>query len=407
MFNVIFVTDLALWSLGKKSGGPAFTKTVSYYLAQGCKVYLISDVPSNRDYPDIPEKQNRLISPTWFKKWRNLRKIGLLFRWLDHRLMTRRFKEEINNILAGVNNDTVLYAYEVFGVQACSTIAKKKHLPLVSRFQGTILTNYRNTLSNRIKRYPHFQALSEPADLIVMTDDGTQGGRVLKDLGNNSELLFMKNGLDLMDMPVEQLVKSFNRDEFFAQRGMIISPKECVFLTVSRLVPWKRVDRALRGFADYCKTAPVGKLVIVGDGDSRSVLEAEAENFGISDRVFFVGAVPHDEVYDFMMACDVFLSLYDLSNVGNPLLEAMTLGKCIITLDVGDTASVIRDGENGMLLSMEQLPELGKRMSELAQDGSKRNMYGSAAAEFAQKMFCSWGKRMSTEYHMVEQLIRK
>ena len=44
--------------------------------------------------------------------------------------------------------------------------------------------------------------------------------------------------------------------------------------------------------------------------------------------------------------------------MGNPLLEAMMAGKCIVTLNNGDTSQFIKNNENGILLEYDQLSKL-------------------------------------------------
>lgn len=46
----------------------------------------------------------------------------------------------------------------------------------------------------------------------------------------------------------------------------------------------------------------------------------------------------------------LFVSLYDRSNLCSPVMEALAAGKCIVTLNVGATGDVIRNGKNGVLL---------------------------------------------------------
>lgn len=403
MPRIIFLTTLTLWSMGKGHGGPAFTQTVKKYIDEGWEVYLISDETSNKDYPYLDEPHNLVIKPTPFKKYAQIRKLGLLFRWLDHVWMTCIFCRKISGLLADHRENTVLYAYEIFGVEACRRLARRFSVPFVTRFQGTILIQYANTLANRIKRYPHFQALKQAANLVIMTDDGSKGDQVLKGLGNYSPTLFLKNGLDLLEQDIVEKKTKFRRAEFRASIG--VSEKETMFLTVSRLVNWKKVERAIDGFVDFCKRGLPGKLIVVGDGDARAFYEQYAQRCGVAERVIFIGSVHHDKVYDFMMACDVFLSLYDISNVGNPLLEAMTLGACIVTLNVGATSDLIRSRENGILLETGDLPMLGSVMGELAEQPELRKNFGDAAAMYAKENFRSWHARMNSEFMAVKALL--
>lgn len=393
MPKIIMVSTLGIWSMENGHGGPAFSRTIEKYLRENWDIFLISDEPKNKSCVMLDQEHNRIVKPTIFKKLGNTRIVGFLFRWLDHKLMTRKFCKEIKHIAEKDKKDTLLYAYEVFAVQACSLIAKKLELPIITRFQGTVLSQYKDNFLNRVRLYPHFEALSQKADLIIMTDDGTKGKMILDMLGNKSKLLFLKNGLDLLEEGVLEEKLKFNKDVLRTELG----GNESIFLTVSRLVGWKKVERAIDGFAEYCKHDLNGRLVIVGDGDAKLELIKRTETYGISERVLFTGSVEHDKVYDYMMSCDVFISLYDISNVGNPLLEAMTLGKCIVTLDVGDTSSVIKDRENGILLTMDKLDSLGDILVELAHNPDLRQRLGNAAADFAKEHFWSWEDRMNTE----------
>lgn len=404
MPRVIFVTTLTLWSMGKGHGGPAFTQTIKKYLDEGWEVYLISDEPSNRDFPDLDAAHNIFLPPTFWKRFGSLLKIGLLFRWLDHRIMTGRMYQTVRKVMGYDARDTVLYAYEIFGVSACRRLSQETGVPLVTRFQGTILSGIPNTPLNHIRRYPHYQALAAKADLIVMTDDGGFGARVPAELDNNSPMLFLRNGLELMERDLTFMKAAFDRAAF--RKSLNVEPDETVFLAVSRLTGWKRVDRVIDGFALFLKTGHSGRLLIVGDGDTRPALEKQANALEIADHVTFIGSVPHSAVYDYIMACDIFLSLYDSSNLGNPLMEAMALGACIVTLDVGDTRSVIQNRENAILLTMETLSTLGGVLTELAEDSALREKLGANAALYAQSHFQTWTQRMDTEFQAVSALLR-
>lgn len=401
MKTVIFVSDLTLWSMGHGNGGPAFTKTINKYIDEGIEVYLISDVEENREFEGIDSAHNIIVRPSFAKSFVNIQKLGVVFRYIDHRIISKRFEKEIIKIIEN-SEQSLLYAYEIYGVRACKRISKRYNIPYVTRFQGTILSQYKDNLVNRVKRYPHYQALSQKSDLVIMTDDGTQGDRVLNEVKNSSERLFLRNGLDLISN--SDIINCFSREEFRNSICKDISQGECVFLTVSRLVSWKKIDRAIKGFYEYIKKGGSGRLVIVGDGNEKEKLYRLTQSLGVDKQVYFMGAVNHDEVYKYMLSSDVFLSLYDLSNVGNPLLEAMTLGCCIVTLDVGDTNQIITNGENGILLKREEIDSLGDTLYELSHNERKRIFLGRNARDYAQKHFYDWDKRMEIEYGKVMSL---
>jgi glycosyltransferase involved in cell wall biosynthesis len=229
-----------------------------------------------------------------------------------------------------------------------------------------------------------------------MTNDGTQGDVVLDRLNHRSQkTLFLRNGVDkkLFSSPTDTIDNpNFDSD----------GP---VLLTVSRLVSWKRVDRAIQALPKVVKRYPETTLVIVGDGPEQSSLEEQARSLNVRENIHFAGAVPHDQIPQYLNSSDIFLSLFDISNVGNPLLEALTAGCCIVTLDTGATATVITDGENGKLLSLSDINNLSNVIIELISDDDKRSMLARNASDFADKQLWTWEERIDREIEEVSGLV--
>ena len=404
---IVFVTTLTLWSMGKGRGGPAFTSTVAKYIDEGWEVYLVSDEPSNANYPRLDARHNLLLPQNSFCKWRTIPKLGIFFRYLDQWAATRQFLWALENLFPSLPEQrTVIYAYEYNRFFPARRFSTRHHIPLVTRFQGSKLVEVKkHTWLQKFRRFPAYNATAGKADLVIMTDDGTQGDRILKELGNESPCMFVKNGLELLEIDLPKKIASFNRAEF--RKAIGIQDQEHMFLTVSRLENWKKVERTIYGFSDYIKLGYSGKLVIVGDGPCKQMLKNLSQELKIEQYVTFVGSVAHNEVYEYMMACDTFVSLYDLSNVGNPLLEAMTLGKCIVTLDVGDTKKLIKNRDNVILMTYDTLGRLGEVFAELVMNRALHEKLGYNAAEYAKEHFWSWKDRMDAEFQQVKALLNR
>ena len=330
----------------------------------------------------------------------NKRKIGKIYTWKRQKDFERYANDITAEILKESAGKVILYAYEVYGVSVAKKMAEKYKLPFVTRFQGTILFQEKDTLINHLRFYPHYGALKQKADLVIMTNDGTQGDSTLKRLGNtSSNIKFWVNGLDLVETKDSLVLKNVKND-------LDIKQDEIMFLTVSRLVPWKRVERAIKVLAEVKKSYSKCKLVVVGDGVSRARLEQYAKELAVEDSVVFRGAISHDEVYNYMYSCDVFLSLYDLSNVGNPLFESLYLGCCDVVLDGGDTRLFVEDGVNGIVINKEQINKLPELVLELLENPEKRNVLKKNAAKRAQKELYSWNTRMEMEYDAIQELLK-
>jgi len=232
-----------------------------------------------------------------------------------------------------------------------------------------------------------------------MTNDGSQGDKILRALKINMEKVkFWVNGVDktLFD-------PTFDKNKF--KQSLSMGKDTKILLAVSRLVKWKRVDRIIKAMPVVVRDYPDVKLLIIGDGSERKNLENLAKELKVESFVKFLGALPHNKLKNYYNLADLFISMYDISNVGNPLLEAMSCGKCIITLDVGDTSKFIQDGENGILLKMNQLDILPNIIVELLKNDKKRIELGENAKKFADENLWTWEERINAEISAVSNLL--
>ena len=105
--------------------------------------------------------------------------------------------------------------------------------------------------------------------------------------------------------------------------------REVRFLFVGRLSEGKRIGtiiEAVKGYHRECS------LTILGDGEERQRLEAEAQG---SSRIRFHGAVSPDEVEKFMRSSDILVMNSDSEGMPMVILEAISTGMPVITTDVG------------------------------------------------------------------------
>ena len=232
------------------------------------------------------------------------------------------------------------------------------------------------------------------ADLYIMTNDGTQGDDVLASLNPTAadKLKFWRNGIEMDRLGA---VEPAERHQLRKAQGI---PSEAfVLLTASRLARWKRVDRAVAAMPQIVRSVPNAMLVIVGDGEERQNLERQALALNVQNLVRFVGAVPQENVAGYMQSADVFLAIADLSNVGNPLLEAMACGLAIVAVDAGATGDLIRDGDAGRLLSSGADESVAAAVIALAADRAERGRLGASARAHALEQFWTWDARLEAE----------
>lgn len=292
----------------------------------------------------------------------------------------------------------LIYAWGEVASPAAWVLSRLFRIPWIARYLGTPVQM--NKMLWKLRFWQEILAYKLPADLIIMTNDGTQGDRVLRQLGiDMQKVCFWLNGVEW---------ESFrSMPQSWEAKALLNLRDKYVLLCISRLHRWKRVDRVLQALPSVLDSFQNVVLVIVGDGPERRRLEQLALKFRLQEHVRFEGAVPHFEIVKYLAAADIFLSFYDLSNVGNPLLEAMMAGKCIVTLNNGDTGQFIRNGENGILLEYEDLPKLAEVIKYLLKDEGLRKYLGTNARKFAEENFWSWEKRLDAEIMEVTRLVEQ
>jgi len=125
----------------------------------------------------------------------------------------------------------------------------------------------------------------------------------------------------------------------------------------------------------------------------------------IDDKIIFLGALNHSQVIQYLNASSIYVSLYDLSNISNSVLEAMVAGKCVVALDVGDTKNLIKNNENGILVNKDELNRLPFILKEILEDESLRDEIGKSAKLFAEKKLLSWEERGEVEVRLINKLL--
>lgn len=154
-------------------------------------------------------------------------------------------------------------------------------------------------------------------------------------------------------------------------------------VTVGRFVRWKRLDRI---FASVAKIPNLG-LIIIGDGPERLRLVQLAASMGISERVYFSGQRDHEETLRLMAAADLFLLNSTYEGLPHVVLEAMALGLPVVATAVGGTPELIKNGETGILIKMDDDGSLLSTLERLIKDFEWRRRLGESARHQIEENF--------------------
>ncbi|MDO8579541.1 MAG: glycosyltransferase family 4 protein [bacterium] len=124
-----------------------------------------------------------------------------------------------------------------------------------------------------------------------------------------------------------------------------------IIVSVGRLVSWKGMKELIEIMPAIIALVPLAQLVIVGDGPEKNNLEETARAFGLGDRVIFTDRLIQQKVFEYVKAADLFVLNTSYEGFSHQIIETMALGTPVITTAVGGNSEIIRNNENGILIS--------------------------------------------------------
>lgn len=114
------------------------------------------------------------------------------------------------------------------------------------------------------------------------------------------------------------------------------------FVTTGRLTKQKGQWHLIKAMSIVCKKHPDAKLVILGEGELKESLAQLAKLLGIQDNVILYGYCDNPRPIVKGSQAFVFSSLFE--GLGNSIVEALALGKCVISTDCTYGPAELLDG---------------------------------------------------------------
>ena len=252
-------------------------------------------------------------------------------------------------------------------------------LALMAAFTGLSLTNGLSRLSSR-ERKP-----------MIVRSAIVIGGETERAVGH----------LRLPGALVETIYNGIDTDRFIVDRSEVpdtkadlgIPEETPLIITVAVLRPPKGIDVMLQAMPDI----PDAHYLVVGDGDARSTLEAEAARLGLGDRVTFAGA--RADIPVMLATADLFVLPSLTEALPTVIAEAMAAGLPVVATDVGGTIEMV-DQHTGIVVDAGDADQLATAISSLLSDPARSSAMGQAGREVAAERFDINGQsaRLIAEY---------
>jgi glycosyltransferase involved in cell wall biosynthesis len=197
--------------------------------------------------------------------------------------------------------------------------------------------------------------------IITLSDSEAQDHLGLR-IGRPGQFVTIPSGVDL--------------DTVGAASPVSLVPGRPVIGAVARLVPVKGLQHLIDAAPEILRRCPDVRFLLVGDGEMRPALQAQAEALGLSDRIVFTGF--RENIPALIAGMDVLVLPSINEGMGRVLVMAMALGKPIVATRVGGVAELLGDGEAGLLVPPRDPAALAEATTALLQDATRASALAEA-----------------------------
>lgn len=165
-------------------------------------------------------------------------------------------------------------------------------------------------------------------------------------------------------------------------------------LFVGRLIERKGVGHLIRALGVVRQAIPA-RLIVIGDGPERPLLERAAREARVAEHVEFRGRVTDEELRRAYAAASVFVlpsvldARQDTEGLGVVLLEAMNYSVPVIASDIGGITDIVQHDRTGLLVPPGDEPALAHALSRVLTDPALSRMLGQAGRQRLHDAF-SW-----------------
>lgn len=250
----------------------------------------------------------------------------------------------------------------------------------IARFDGQVLVSEHAMLS-------HQYASRGPAHRLALRGTARAGyrlasARVGVSQGTCADMAALAgmapDRFEVIHNPVRPASRSTQADlDAAASKWGTTGPR---ILTVGNLKPEKNHPLLLQAFARLAR--PEARLMILGQGQEEAALRHLASDLGIADRVILAGF--HPDPSPFYATADLFTLSSDHEGFGNVIVEALSFGLPVVSIDCpSGPAEILGGGRWGRLVPVGDAPALARAMEDALAAHVDREALIARAADFA------------------------
>lgn len=233
--------------------------------------------------------------------------------------------------------------------------ASRVHTPTIISIHNTLSSELLDTRLARMRLLPQmYYALRHWPQAIVAVSEG-----VADDFSARTGIA--RNCIDVIQNPVitPQLHAAIRAP---APHPWFDSADPPIVLGIGRLTAQKNFSRLIDAFAIVRRRRPA-RLVILGDGPERELLEAKVRELGLGESVLLPGFVANP--YACIARSRVFVLSSDYEGLPTVLIESLAIGTPVVATDCpSGPREILRNGELGRLVPLGDVDALAEAIAD-------------------------------------------
>lgn len=141
------------------------------------------------------------------------------------------------------------------------------------------------------------------------------------------------------------------------------------------------------------------------DQDYFAFLLDKAKRASVEKQVFYLGSITSIKLQQMASEALASLSFYKFCNLGNVLIEYLTAGGMVISMNDGSLDDIISNEENGFLIdSMNQAADI---VEMLLYNKKLCKTIKEKAIETANNKFMTWDERVTKEIELIKSVVKQ
>ena len=163
-------------------------------------------------------------------------------------------------------------------------------------------------------------------------------------------------GVDIKEIPFKS-----SKDSLKEANGTV------KIVTVARLIEEKGLFYGLKAIKELVEKSPGRNLEyrIIGAGPLKDKLASMAEELGLKETVYFLGAIPHKEVIKALSESDIFFLPSRAEALPVVLMEAQAVGLPVVATSVGSVSDIVADGKSGFIVPGKDTAAMAGKLKHL------------------------------------------